>query len=58
MILDDLFITNIIELSKNIKLTKFKIENFFDTYNNSRIIYFFDLIKNIQNLYKIKSFEK
>ena len=49
----DLFTTNIIEISKNQKNNVFKIENFFNSENNSKIISIFNIIKNFQNVNKL-----
>ena len=49
----DLFTTNIIEIIKNKKNNVFKIENFFNSENNSKIIYIFNIIKNFQNVNKL-----
>ena len=46
----DLFITNIIESSKNQKDSTFQIANFYNSDNNSKLINFFNDIKNIQSL--------
>jgi hypothetical protein len=49
----DLFITNIIESSKNQKDLTFSIPNFYNSENNSKMINFFNDIKNIQTLIQI-----
>jgi hypothetical protein len=54
----DLFITNIIETSKNQKDTTFQIQNFFNSYNNSKIISFFSDIQNIKSLVEFKTMDK
>jgi hypothetical protein len=54
----DLFITNIIEISKNQLDSKFTINNFFDSENNSRIITFFSDIKNIISLVEFKTMDR
>ena len=54
----DLYITNIIESSKNQKDTIIQIDNFFNSSNNSKIINFFSDIKNIISLYDFKTIEK
>jgi hypothetical protein len=54
----DLFITNIIETSKNQKDSKYSIENFFNSDNNSKIIKFFDDIQNIKSLVTFKTIDK
>lgn len=55
----DLFITNIIETSKNQKDGIYTIENFFNSENNAKLISFFNDIKNIQTLYESgKTWEK
>ena len=47
----DLFITNIIETSKNQKDTTYQITNFFNSDNTSKIISFFSYIQNIRSLF-------
>jgi hypothetical protein len=54
----DLFITNIIESSKNQKDTIYKLENFFNSENNSKIINFYLDIKNIISLAEFKTMDK
>jgi hypothetical protein len=54
----DLFITNIIEISKNQMDGNFTINNFFDSENNSRIITFFSDIKNIISLVEFKTMDR
>ena len=54
----DLFITNIIETSKNQKDSEFQISNFFNTENNSKIINIFSIIKNILELQQFKTMER
>ena len=54
----DLFITNIIETSKNQKDTTLLIENFFNSDNNSKIINFYTEIQNIIKLVEFKSIDK
>ncbi len=54
----DLFITNIIESSKNQKDTTYQIENFFNSDNNSKIIGFFSDIQNIKSLAEFKTIDK
>ena len=54
----DLFITNIMEISKSQKDSTFQIENFFNSDNNSKIIEFYQFIKHILNFTKIKDIEK
>uniref|UniRef100_A0A6C0DA89 Uncharacterized protein n=1 Tax=viral metagenome TaxID=1070528 RepID=A0A6C0DA89_9ZZZZ len=54
----DLFITNIIETSKNQKDTKIQIQNFFNSDNNSKIINFFIDIQNIKSLIEFKTMDK
>lgn len=46
----DLFITNIIETSKNIKDSTFNITNFYNSENNAKIITMFTIIKDIIKL--------
>lgn len=52
----DLFITNIIESSKNV--SSISIENFYNSENNSRIINFYSDIHNIKYLYDFKTMDK
>lgn len=54
----DLFITNIIETSKNQKDTTYQIQNFFNSDNNSKIIGFFSDIQNIKSLIEFKTIDK
>lgn len=54
----DLYITNIIESSKYQKDAIFQITNFFNSENNSKIITFYNDIKNIQTLVKLKAMDK
>ena len=54
----DLFVTNIIESSKNQKDTVYKIENFFNSDNNSKIINFYSDIQNINGLVEFKTMDK
>ena len=54
----DLFITNIIETSKNQKDATYQIPNFFNSYNNSKIISFFSDIQNIKSLMEFKTIDK
>jgi len=49
----DLYTTNIIEISKNQKNNVFKIENFFNSETNSKIVSIFNIIKNFQNVNKL-----
>ena len=46
----DLFITNIIESGKNQKDSTFSLPNFYNSDNNSKLINFFNDIKNLQSL--------
>ena len=50
----DLFITNIIETSKNQKDSEYQIVNFFNSENNSKIINFYSIIKNLLELKNLK----
>lgn len=54
----DLFITNIIEASKNQKDATFQITNFFNSDNNSKIIIFYNDIKNFITLFELKTIDK
>lgn len=49
----DLYATNIIESSKNQKDGTFRIENFFNSENNSKLISFFNDIKNLLTVIKL-----
>ncbi len=54
----DLFITNIIETSKNIKDSTFSINNFYNSENNAKIITMFSIIKDILKLTEFKTIER
>jgi hypothetical protein len=54
----DLFITNIVETSKNIKDSTFNINNFYNSENNSKIIIMFSIIKDIIKLREHKTIER
>ncbi len=54
----DLFITNIIETSKNIKDNTFSINNFYNSENNAKIITMFSIIKDIIKLIEFKTIER
>jgi hypothetical protein len=54
----DLFITNIIETSKNIKDSTFSITNFYNSENNSKIILMFSIIKDVIKLKEYKTMER
>ena len=54
----ELFITNIIEISRYQKDATFQITNFFNSYNNSKIITFFNDIKNFIGLLEFKTIDK
>ena len=54
----DLFITNILESSKNQKTSIIQIQNFFDSENNSKIIEFYTIIKNIIKLLEFKTIDR
>ena len=54
----DLFITNIIETSKNQKDSEYQIVNFFNSENNSKIINFYSIIKNLLELREFKTMER
>lgn len=54
----DLFITNLIESSKNQKNSKISIKNFFNSENNSKLITFFSDIKNILGLLEFKTIDR
>jgi len=54
----DLYITNIIESSKYIKEATIQITNFFNSENNSKIITFYNDIKNFLGLLQYKTIDK
>lgn len=54
----DLYVTNIIEISRNQKDNIYQISNFFNSYNNSKIILFYNDIKNILGLLQLKTIDK
>ena len=54
----ELFITNIIETSKNIKDSTFSISNFFNSDNNAKIISMYSIIKDIIQLQDYKTIER
>jgi hypothetical protein len=54
----DLYVTNIIEISRNQKDSIYQITNFFNSYNNSKIILFYNDIKNILGLLQLKTIDK
>jgi hypothetical protein len=54
----DLFITNIIEISRYQKDAIFQIPNFFNSDNNSKIITFYNDIKNFISLIQLKTIDK
>ena len=54
----DLFITNILESSKNQKTSIIQIQNFFNSENNSKIISFYTIIKNIIKLLEFKTIDR
>ena len=54
----DLFITNIIEISKYQKENTFQINNFFNSENNAKIITFYTDIKHILGLLNLKTIDK
>ena len=54
----DLYVTNIIEISRNQKDSVYQISNFFNSYNNSKIISFYNDIKNILGLLQLKTIDK
>jgi hypothetical protein len=54
----DLFITNIIEISRFQKDAKYQIPNFYNSSNNSLIISYFNDIKNIISLSEFKTIDK
>lgn len=51
----DTFINNIIEISRNQPTFQFKVENFFNSENNSNVIKFFAMIHNTLNLLTAES---
>jgi hypothetical protein len=54
----DLYVTNIIESSKYIKESTIQITNFFNSENNSKIITFYNDIKNFLGLLQYKTIDK
>jgi hypothetical protein len=54
----DLFITNIIETSKNVKDSTFNINNFYNSENNAKIITMFSIIKDIIKLTEFKTIDR
>jgi len=54
----DLFITNIIETSKNQKDIEYQIDNFYNTENNSKIISFYTIIKHFLELREFKTIDR
>jgi len=54
----DLFITNIIEISKLQEKNTYQIPNFFNSDTNSKIINYFNDIKNILSLIELKTMDK
>ena len=54
----DLYITNLIEISKYQKDALYHIENFYNSENNAKIILFYNDITNILNLLKFKTMDK
>ena len=54
----DLFVTNIIEASRYQKDSTFQITNFFNSENNSKIITFYNDIKNFLSLLQYKTIDK
>lgn len=54
----DLYITNMIEISRYQKDTTYNIENFFNSENNSKIINYYTDIKNIIYLSQFKTMDK
>jgi len=55
---DDIYINNIIEFSKNQSTFNFKVNNFFNSENNSNIIKYFKLLRNIIKVLQINDKEK
>ena len=49
----DLYTTNVIESSKNQKDSTYQIDNFFNSENNSKLISFFYIIKNLLSVIKL-----
>ena len=54
----EIFITNMIETSKNIKDSDFTINNFFNSDNNAKIITMYTIIKDIIQLNEYKTIER
>lgn len=54
----DLYITNIIETSKNVKDGTFSISNFYNSENNAKIITMYTIVKDIIKLREYKTIER
>ncbi len=54
----DLYITNIIETSKNVKDGTFSISNFYNSENNAKIITMYTIVKDIIKLKEYKTIER
>lgn len=54
----DLYITNLIESSKNQQNESLKIDNFFNSISNSKLILYFNDIQNIKSLVEFKTLDK
>ncbi|VVU95522.1 hypothetical protein CPAV1605_1273 [seawater metagenome] len=54
----ELYVTNIVECSKNQKNSTFQINDFFNSENNAMLVKFYTVIKNILTLVKLGSINK
>ena len=54
----ELYVTNVVECSKNQKNSLFQINDFFNSENNAMLVTFYTIIKNILTLVKLGSIEK
>ncbi len=54
----ELYVTNIVECSKNQKSSTFQINDFFNSENNALLVKFYTIIKNIRTLVKLGSISK
>ena len=54
----DLYVTNVIEISRYQKDATYQIPNFYNSENNAKIILFYNDIKNILTLAQLKSMDK
>jgi hypothetical protein len=54
----DLFITNLLETSRNHKNNEYQINDFFNSYTNNKVINYYDIIKNVKDLNKYESIDR